>query len=188
MRLPFPPPCGTRPDDDEGNAPRFGGLFGSHRRGPFAGKRGARMFDSGALRLVVLGLVAEAPRHGYDIIRHLKDRFQGSYSPSPGAIYPLLKSLTEVGFVTVNADGKKRLFTITGAGREWLAAQADELATINRQLDQAAGPIDTHNIGGAIAAFRAALFARIRGRDFSTAEAERITAILDRARRDIEQG
>jgi DNA-binding PadR family transcriptional regulator len=48
------------------------------------------MFDSGALRLVVLGLIAAQPRHGYDIIRLLKARFQGSYSPSPGSIYPIL--------------------------------------------------------------------------------------------------
>jgi DNA-binding PadR family transcriptional regulator len=188
MRPPFASPCTVTPDKGEGCAPRFGGLFGSQRRGPFAGKRGVRMFDSGALRLVVLGLVAEEPRHGYDIIRHLKNRFQGSYSPSPGAIYPLLKSLREVGFVTVSVDGKKRLFTITGAGRDWLASQADELATINRQLDEAAAPIDTHNIGEAIAAFRAALFARIRGGDLSTAEAQRITTILDKARKEIELG
>ena len=146
------------------------------------------MFDSGALRLVVLGLIADEPRHGYDIIRHLKDRFQGSYSPSPGSIYPLLKSLAKVGFVTVATEGKKRLFTITPTGREWLASQAEELAAINRQLDEAAEPMGAHNIGTAIAAFRAALFARIRSGGMSEGEALRIARILDQARRDIEQG
>ena len=146
------------------------------------------MFDSGALRLVVLGLIADEPRHGYDIIRHLKDRFQGSYSPSPGSIYPLLKSLAKGGFVTVATEGKKRLFTITPTGREWLTSQAEELAAINRQLDEAAEPMGAHNIGTAIAAFRGALFARIRSGEMSEGEASRIARILDQARRDIEQG
>ena len=185
--MPMRPPFLRNPDDDTCR-PGFGGLFGSHRRGPFAGRRGARMFDSGALRLVVLGLIAEEPRHGYDIIRHLKDRFQGAYSPSPGSIYPLLKSLTMVGFVTMAVEGKKRLFTITPTGREWLDTQAEELAAINRQLNEAAEPMGTHNIGTAIAAFRAALFTRIRGGGMSDAEAARIAGILDKARRDIEQG
>ena len=57
------------------------------------------MFDSGALRLLVLGLIAEEPRHGYDIIRDLRARFQGSYSPSPGSIYPILQQLAEAGLV-----------------------------------------------------------------------------------------
>src|SRR3990170_1702763 len=68
----------------------MGGPFGRHRGGPFGG-RGPRMFDPGALRLVVLGLIAEEPRHGYDIIKALEAKFQGSYSPSPGAIYPMLQ-------------------------------------------------------------------------------------------------
>ena len=181
------PPFLRQPDDASDCMPRFGGLFGSHRRGPFAGKRGTRMFDSGALRLVVLGLIAEEARHGYDIILHLKSRFQGSYSPSPGSIYPLLKSLTKVGFVTMQVDGKKRLFTITPTGREWLDSQAEELAAINRQLDEAAEPIDTHNIGAAIAAFRAALFTRIRRGGISEREAARIVAILNKARSEIER-
>src|SRR5690606_14355271 len=68
-----------------------GGPFGRNRGGPFGGRRGPRMFDSGALRLVVLGLIAEEPRHGYDIIKALEAKFQGAYSPSPGAIYPMLQ-------------------------------------------------------------------------------------------------
>ena len=76
----------------------------------------------------------------------------------------------------------------TPTGREWLASQAEELAAINRQLDEAAEPMGAHNIGTAIAAFRAALFARIRSGGMSEGEALRIARILDQARRDIEQG
>lgn len=186
------PPIGPASDDDRDKETPwrlpFGGLFGSHRRGPFAGRRGPRMFDSGALRLVVLGLIAEEPRHGYDIIRHLRDRFQGAYSPSPGSIYPLLKSLTEVGFVSAEAEGKKRLFTITAAGREWLEMQGEELKAINAQLAQAAGPVPMHRIGAAAAAFRAALFRRMRAGSLTDEEARRIVAIIDKARRELEGG
>ena len=85
--------------DSEKSGPG-GGLFGRHRHGPFGGRRrGARMFDSGALRLVVLGLIAQEPRHGYDIIQAMSARFQGSYSPSPGAIYPMLRMLAEAGLI-----------------------------------------------------------------------------------------
>ena len=85
-----------------------GGPFGRHRGGPFGG-RGPRMFDPGALRLVVLGLIAEEPRHGYDIIKALEAKFQGAYSPSPGAIYPMLQMLEEADLVSSQVDGNKRL-------------------------------------------------------------------------------
>src|SRR6187399_2918600 len=94
-----------------------GGGFGGE--GPFSG-RGRRMFDAGALRLVVLGLIAEEPRHGYDIIKALESKFQGAYSPSPGAIYPMLQMLEEADLVTSQPDGNKRLFSITEQGRAYL--------------------------------------------------------------------
>ena len=100
-----------------------GGPFGRHRGGPFGG-RGPRMFDPGALRLVVLGLIAEEPRSGYDIIKALEAKFQGAYSPSPGAIYPMLQMLEEADLVASQAEGNKRLFSITEQGRAYLAEQA----------------------------------------------------------------
>ena len=72
----------TAPDAEKSG--HGGGLFGRHRHGPFGGRqRGARMFDSGALRLVVLGLIAQEPRHGYDIIQAMRARFQGLLQPEP---------------------------------------------------------------------------------------------------------
>src|SRR5690606_16330355 len=110
--------CGPR-RHMKGRGHGFGGPFGRHRGGPFGG-RGRRMFDAGALRLVVLGLIAEEPRHGYDIIKALEARFQGAYSPSPGAIYPMLQMLEEADLVASEADGNKRLYRITDQGRAWL--------------------------------------------------------------------
>ena len=114
-----------------GHGPRGrGGPFGRHHGGPFGG-RGSRMFDAGALRLVVLGLIEEEPRHGYDIIKALEARFQGAYSPSPGAIYPMLQMLEEADLVSSETEGNKRLYSITGEGRAYLADHADELERIN---------------------------------------------------------
>ena len=124
----------------------FHGLFGRDG-GPFGRRRGARMFDSGALRLLVLGLIAEQPRHGYDIIRGLRARFQGSYSPSPGSIYPILQQLSEAGFIASTAHGLRRRFAVTEAGKAWLAEQSSELSAIKAQVDNAAAPIGEQAIG-----------------------------------------
>jgi len=83
------------------------------------------MFDSGALRLVVLGLIAEEPRHGYDIIKALEERTGGFYSPSPGVIYPTLTFLEEAGYVTAQTEGAKKLYTITEEGRAHLEENRD---------------------------------------------------------------
>src|SRR5690606_15568952 len=114
--------CGPR----GGGGRKFGGgPFGRHRGGPFGGG-GRRMFDAGALRLVVLGLIAEEPRHGYDIIKAIKARFQGAYSPSAGAIYPMLQMLEEADLVVSEANGNKRRFSITEQGRAYLDEHAEE--------------------------------------------------------------
>ena len=120
------------------------------------------MFDSGVLRLLVLGLIAEAPRHGYDIIRDLHDRFQGAYRPSPGSIYPILQTLAEAGLVTSEMHGRQRLFAVSDEGRAYLAEQRAELAAINAQLAEAARPIGDSAIGEAIQALRAALYEKLR--------------------------
>ena len=115
-----------------------GGPFGRDRGGPFRG-RGPRMFDPGSLRLVVLGLIAEEPRHGYDIIKALEAKFQGAYSPSPGAIYPMLQMMEEADLVSSSVDGNKRLYAITDQGKAYLAEQQAELDRLNDQIDEASG-------------------------------------------------
>jgi DNA-binding PadR family transcriptional regulator len=108
----------------------FGGLGGGF--GPFGagfgpgGGRGGRIFRAGKmladgdLRLIVLALLADAPRHGYDIIKALEERSHGMYSPSPGVVYPTLTFLEEAGFATATNEGNKRTYAITPAGRAHL--------------------------------------------------------------------
>src|SRR5579862_2392690 len=82
-----------------------------------------RLFAHGDLRLVILHLIAEKPRHGYDIIKAIEDRVGGAYSPSPGVIYPTLTMLEELGHVTVSpGEGAKKLHAITAEGGAYLQA------------------------------------------------------------------
>lgn len=82
--------------------------------------RGPKLFDAGALRYIVLQLIAEKPRHGYDIIKEIEQQIGGGYSPSPGVIYPLLAMLQDQGYVSVTPDGNKNLHTITPEGQAFL--------------------------------------------------------------------
>ncbi|RFC68305.1 MULTISPECIES: PadR family transcriptional regulator [Mesorhizobium] len=163
-----------------------GGPFGRHGDGPFGG-RGRRMFDSGALRLVVLGLIAEEPRHGYDIIKALETKFQGAYSPSPGAIYPMLQMLEEADLVRSDAEGNKRLYSITDEGRAFLAEHAEELARINAQIDEASADVSGVALGEEMRALKWSLFGRMREGSLDTAKAGKALEILRRARKEIDE-
>jgi len=92
------------------------------------------VFRHGRLRLYLLKLLDEAPRHGYEVIRLLQDRFMGIYAPSPGTIYPRLARLEEEGLVTHDeADGRK-VYRITDKGREELRARLDDLAELEEEI------------------------------------------------------
>jgi DNA-binding PadR family transcriptional regulator len=171
-----------------GGPHRFGrgGPFGRHRGGPFGG-RGPRMFDQGALRLVVLGLIEEEPRHGYDIIKALETRFEGAYSPSPGAIYPMLQMLEEADLVTASTAGSKRVFAISEAGRAYLDEHRAELDNINSQLDEASGGLRSAAIGEDIHEFRRALRDKLRHGTLTAEQVERVRQILREARRALDE-
>lgn len=162
-----------------------GGPFGRHRGGPFGG-RGPRMFDSGALRLVVLGLIAEEPRHGYDIIKALEAKFQGAYTPSPGAIYPMLQMLEEADLVVSEAEGNKRLFSITDQGRAYLEENKAELERINAQIQHVAGRAGGVAIGDELRALRWTIHSRMRSGEWSADQMEKARDLLKTARREIE--
>jgi DNA-binding PadR family transcriptional regulator len=92
------------------------------------------VFSHGSLRLYLLSLLAESPKHGYELIQALSDRFGGTYSPSAGTIYPRLAKLEEEGLVTKSSDGRKTLYEITDAGRSELADREGELNSIEDQV------------------------------------------------------
>lgn len=128
---------------------RFGGGFGGGRHGGRFGEggedlmRARRMLAQGDLRLVALALIADAPRHGYEIIKLLEEKTADWYSPSPGIVYPTLTYLEEAGYVTVSTEGSKKLYTITEEGREYLASNRelvdvvlDRLAALGERVNR----------------------------------------------------
>ena len=107
---------------------RFGfGRYGLGGRGDMDpdDMRAGRMLAQGDLRLIALTLIAEAPRHGYEIIKLVEEKTSGWYSPSPGIVYPTLTYLEEAVYVTASAEGSKKLYTITDEGRAYLAEHRD---------------------------------------------------------------
>jgi DNA-binding PadR family transcriptional regulator len=142
--------------DEDGDDARFAGPRGpfggdgpggfGHRGGP-GGQRGgpggrgrdglARFFAHGDLRLVVLSLIAEKPRHGYEIIKEIEDRVGGAYSPSPGVIYPTLTMLEDVGHVSVSEEGGKKLHAITDLGRAFLDANRPTVDALMARMTEA---------------------------------------------------
>jgi DNA-binding PadR family transcriptional regulator len=99
------------------------------------------VFRHGSLRLYLLRLLDEEPRHGYEVIRLLRDRFMGVYSPSPGTIYPRLARLEEEGLVTHDEVDGRKVYRITEAGREELRSRSDELDELEEELSASVSDI-----------------------------------------------
>ena len=155
------------------------------------GRRSKRMFESGELRLVLLKLIADEPRHGYDLIRAIEDLTGGEYAPSPGVIYPTLTLLQDMGLIEeASGEGARKPFQATDEGRKHLEERSDEVeALFERLADLApderatAGPA----IGRAVKNLMTALSHRI-GRDGLDEELlHEIAAILDEAAQRIER-
>jgi DNA-binding PadR family transcriptional regulator len=103
------------------------------------------VFSHGMLRLYLLKLLDESPRHGYDVIRLLEDRFMGLYAPSPGTIYPRLARLEAEGLVTQSQEGGRKVYQITEAGREELRRRQDELDHLETEIRSS-----VHHLAGEI--------------------------------------
>ncbi|WP_145137380.1 PadR family transcriptional regulator [Roseomonas gilardii] len=136
--------------DGHGEGRRFHRDFGDGERGgrgsgPFGrhghhGGRGGRFFESGDLRLVLLRLIAERPRHGYELMEEIETRLGGAYRPSPGTIYPTLTLLEELGQIAVSAtEGAKKLYAVTPEGERVLAEQKAEADALFARMDAAGG-------------------------------------------------
>ncbi len=146
--------------------------------------RGPKMFDAGTLRYLVLQLIADKPRHGYDIIKAIAQRAGGAYAPSPGAIYPLMHGLVGHGYVAVSLDGNKKLHSITPEGLAFLAANRAYVDAIAARVDAPAGADD--DLRHLMHELKAAVLARGRAGDADAVRLDAIRAILRQARADIE--
>ncbi len=129
--------CGGKWGGRRGWRGHFGpghGWGGRHGMGGGNMMRAGRMLAQGDLRLIALALIAEQPRHGYEIIKVLEDKTAGWYSPSPGIVYPTLTYLEEAGYVTAQAEGAKKLYAITDEGRAHLDENRDFVDAVLERL------------------------------------------------------
>lgn len=149
-----------------------------------------RMFEGGELRLVLLKLIADEPRHGYDLIRAIEEMTGGEYAPSPGVVYPTLTLLQDMGLVEEAAgEGQRKPFQITEQGRSHLEEREDEVESlIDRLTDMKprhsdAGPA----IGRAVKNLMTALSHRVSREGFNEDLLHEIAAVLDEAAQKIER-
>lgn len=159
----------------------FGHAGGGGRR------RGGRLFDYGELRLLVLALIADQPAHGYELIKTIEERFGGSYTPSPGVIYPTLSWLEDMGYATVLAEGGRKSYVITDEGKAFLAQnQADADALLARAGSEGEGPRGRQvQIMRAMQNLKTALRLRLGEGPVEPATIDQIAAAIDEAAQKI---
>lgn len=175
--------------DDFGRG-RHGGMEGHHRRGGFRGRGSERVFEHGDLRLVIMALLKEKPRYGYEIIKALGERVGGDYSPSPGVVYPTLTLLEEVGHATVtNEHSGRRLYTLSAEGLAFLEANRTLVDAILARVSEAnasrRGP--PTSVLRAMENLGVALRLRLRGRPASDEQIRIIAAAIDAAAKAVEE-
>src|SRR5262245_56470476 len=157
--------------------------------GPRRKRRWGRMFEAGEMRFVILRLIREKPRHGYEIIKALEERTNGCYTPSAGSVYPTLQLLEDQGYVRIVEEDGKKVYHITPEGERFLDDNEDVLSDIGERIKESMRGV----AGGAVADVNTA-FARLAKRVFTDAwrngpDSERtakIAEILRRAMADIE--
>jgi DNA-binding PadR family transcriptional regulator len=163
---------------------------GRHGRGHRGGRFG-RFFEQGDLRLAMLSLIAEKPRHGYELIKAIEERAGGAYTPSPGVIYPTLTLLEDQGLIRpAGSEGAKRAFEITAEGTAFLIANKTALDAVLAKLGGVA-----ESEGGGLAPqivrarenLRLALRMRLARGKLTEAQITALAAALDQAATAIEQ-
>lgn len=180
---------------DRGWSRNFGPAwgFGFDWDGDGRGRRGSRrrMFEAGELRLVLLKLIADEPRHGYDLIRAVEELTHGVYAPSPGVVYPTLTMLEDMGLIEESkSEGSRKAFAATAEGRAHLEEKADEVEALFDRLTDAGA--DRKKAGKApirraMANVAAALFHRLAQEDAGDETLHQVAAILDEAAQKIER-
>lgn len=184
---------------------RHCGPRGSRRWGPFAvsweidpaatggprGGRRRRMFDGSELRLVLLKLIADEPRHGYDLIKRIEELSGGAYAPSPGVVYPTITLLDDMGLIDEQkAEGAKKLFAVTTAGQAHLDERAEEVAALIARIEEIgaerARP-DSASVRRAMGNLRSVLMHRFSRGEIDTDTLHRIVALIDETAQKIER-
>jgi DNA-binding PadR family transcriptional regulator len=171
-----------------------GGRGGPGRGHGLGGPRGGRIFSHGGLRFVLLQLISDKPCHGYELIKQIEERLGGSYSPSPGTVYPTLTLLEEMGYLSVDdADtGGRKRYRITDAGRVFLE---ENRVTADTMLARMQGGVDGAGPRGgrppqvmrAIENLKLAMRMRLSREALTPEQADAFAAVLDHAAQQLEK-
>lgn len=169
------------------------GDWGAEWGGRGGGRHGRRrrVFESGELRLVLLKLIADEPRHGYDLIRAVEEMTHGTYAPSPGVVYPTLTMLQDMGLIQEqDTEGARKAFAVTPEGEAELAEKAGEVEALFERLTGLGA--DHRKAGGApikraVGNLLSALWHRVTREDADEGDLHKIAAILDEAAQKIER-
>ncbi|VVE36034.1 PadR family transcriptional regulator [Pandoraea morbifera] len=161
-------------------------------RGGRGGRGGGRLFSHGGLRLVLLHLISQQPRHGYELIKAIEESVNGTYSPSAGVVYPTLTLLEEMGFIRVQenmGDSQRKSYEVTDAGREYLAENEDSVTELlarlatRRERSEDMPP----QVMRALHNLKYAVHLRLGGEPLTTDQANAFAAILDAAAQQLER-
>ena len=179
-------PGGFHIDFGDGPGAGPGGWGGGHRR-----RDRKRMFEGGELRLVLLKLIADEPRHGYQLIKATEELTEGDYAPSPGVVYPTLTMLDDMGLIAEKkSKDAKKVFEATDEGRAHLAENAEEVDDLISKLE-GHGKKQRHGqrpeIGRAIGNLMTALRNRVAHDGWNEQLLEEVIDILDDASQRIER-
>jgi len=170
----------------DGFATEFWGPRSKGHRG-----RMGRIFEQGDLKYVILRLLEEKPRHGYEVIKELEDRFGGAYSPSPGTVYPTLSMLEDLGYAKVAPDeGGRKVYSITPEGSAYLAEHSTTVDTIFERIGRFVEGFFDEPMMDVNHAFRRvgkAVYGNASKSVNDKAKLQRIKEILDRAAAEVEQ-
>lgn len=165
---------------------RFGGR-GKHH----GGRLRRRPLDYGEMRLLLLALIGEGPRHGYELIKAVEEMFGGSYAPSPGVVYPTLAWLDDMGFAAAEEEpGGRKSYRLTGAGEAFLKEQAAAVAGLQARINAGSAPgrPDVPSpILRAMENLKLALRLRMQEGQIEPEAAARIAAAIDTAAQAVEQ-
>lgn len=157
-----------------------------------AAARGGRFFEPGEVRLAILSLLADGPKHGYLLMKELEERSGGVYKASAGTIYPTLQQLEDEDLIAVERENGKRVYRITAAGRRELESAAEEVSRIWDRADRwgewgRCSPFDLAFVAGEAGEVMKAAFEAARRVGDDGERRRRVREILERTRRDLEE-
>jgi DNA-binding PadR family transcriptional regulator len=163
--------------------------FGGGRERGF-GRGGDRLFDAGDVRLVVLKLLAEQPSYGYKLIKTMEQRLGGGYTPSAGVIYPTLTMLEEEGLASVLTSDNKKIYSVTGEGKEYLKANQPRIDELFERLDSAGRGFRRGRSPEIMRAFmnlRGAVAVRLHRESVTPEQIQKITEAINAAAKAIDE-